>query len=137
MSETYEEMLKRHEGLRLSPYIDSVGVQTIGYGHNLQRPFSIKAMEQQFLDDVASVHNECLHAFPWYADLSEPRQWAVKNMCFNLGLSRLLRFKEFLKAMEFGDYETAANEMLDSVWAKQVKGRALELAQLIRGAEQV
>ncbi len=137
MTETYEEMLKRHEGLRLSPYIDSVGVQTIGYGHNLQRPFSIKAMEQQFQDDLAGVHNDCLHAFPWFADLSEARQWAVKNMCFNMGLPRLLGFKKFLQAMELGDYETAAREALDSLWAKQVKGRALELAQLIRGAEQV
>ena len=137
MSETFEQMLKRHEGLRLSPYLDSVGIQTIGYGHNLQKPFSIKAMEQQFQDDVAEAHNECLHAFPWFADLSEPRQWAIKNMCFNLGLPRLLGFKKFLQAMELGDYETAANEMLSSLWARQVKGRALELAQLIRGAEQV
>lgn len=137
MSETYEEMLQRHEGLRLSPYIDSVGVQTIGYGHNLHKPLTRRSAECIFQDDVADARNDCLHAFPWFPELSEARQWVLINMCFNMGLSRLMGFKKFLQAMALGDYETAAREALDSLWAKQVKGRALELAQLIRGAEQV
>ena len=61
----------------------------------------------------------------------------VTDMMFNMGLPRLKGFTKFLKAMELGDYETAANEMLDSLWAKQVKGRALELANMIRGTVQV
>jgi len=137
MSETFEEMLQRHEGCRSKLYIDSLGVETIGIGHNLTKPISRQAIEQIFKDDVADAQNECLHAFPWFAELSEARQWAVVNMCFNMGLPRLLGFKKFLQAMALGDYETAANEMLDRLWSKQVKGRALELAQLIRGSEQV
>lgn len=137
MSETYEAMLQRHEGYRTKLYVDSLGVETIGYGHNLHKPLSKRVIDLMFQEDVADAKNECLHAFPWFSELSEARQWVLINMCFNMGLPRLLGFKKFLQAMALGDYDTAANEMLDSLWAKQTKGRALELAQLIRGAEQV
>lgn len=137
MDESIEQMIERHEGCRFSPYIDSVGVQTIGIGHNLHKPLSRKAVEQIFRDDLNDVINECLHAFPWFTELTKHRQHVVLDMCFNLGMTRLRGFVNFLKAMELGEYDTAANEMLDSLWAKQVKGRALELAQMIRGPEQV
>ena len=134
MNTYLEQMLERHEGCRPTPYIDSVGVQTIGIGHNLQRPLSRAAILQIFHDDLTETINDCTHAFPWFCDLTEPRQHAIIDMCFNLGLSRLRGFVKFLAAMEMGNYETAANEMLDSLWAKQVKGRALELANMIRGS---
>ena len=137
MNETLEQMIERHEGRRALPYIDSVGVQTIGVGHNLHVPLCAAAIDAQRDQDIADAKNDCVHAFPWYADLTESRQWVMIDMCFNLGLSRLKGFTKFLKAVELGDYDTAANEMLDSLWAKQVKGRALELAQMMRGSEQV
>lgn len=137
MGETLEEMIERHEGCRLSPYIDSLGVQTIGIGHNLHKPLTRQAVEQIRNDDIADARNECLHAFPWFAELTEPRQWVLIDMCFNMGLPRLLGFKKFIQSMALGDYETAAVEMLDSLWAKQVKGRALELAGMIRGSTNV
>lgn len=133
MSETLEQMVERHEGYRTTPYIDSVGVQTIGIGHNLHKPLTRAAVLQIFRDDLADATNECLHVFPWFADLDEQRQWAVIDMCFNLGMPRLRKFVEFIKAMELGNYDTAAKEMLDSLWARQVKGRARELAAMIRG----
>ena len=132
--ETLEEMIERHEGCRLSPYIDSVGVQTIGVGHNLHKPFPMNVIRLLRDEDIKEARNECLHAFPWFAELTEPRQWALIDMCFNMGLPRLLGFQKFLKAMSLGDYETAAREMLDSLWSKQTKGRALELATMIRGS---
>lgn len=135
--ESFEEMLIRHEGMRATPYIDSVGVQTIGIGHNLHKPLSHAAIMHIFKDDVADAKNDCLHAFPWFADLDETRQWVLINMCFNLGLPRLQKFHQFLTAVEQGDYETAASEMLESLWAKQVKGRARELAALMQGSATV
>lgn len=135
--ETLDEMIQRHEGLRLQPYIDSVGIQTIGYGHNLHKPITLAAAEQIFKDDLADAKNDCLHAFPWFAELTEPRQWVLIDMCFNLGLPRLKKFVKFLRAAELGDYDTAADEMLASLWSRQVKSRALELANLMRGPEVV
>lgn len=135
--ESFEDMLIRHEGIKDAPYIDSLGVQTIGIGHNLHKPLTHAAIMQIFRDDLADARNDCLHAFPWFADLSEPRQWVLVNMCFNLGLPRLQGFHRFLTAVELGDYDTAATEMLDSLWAKQVKKRAHELAALMQGSATV
>lgn len=135
--ESFEDMLIRHEGMRATPYIDSLGVQTIGIGHNLHKPLSHAAILQIFKDDVNEAKNDCLHAFPWFADLSEPRQWVLINMCFNLGLTKLQGFYKFLAAVERGDYDTAATEMLDSLWSKQVKKRAQELAALMQGSASI
>ena len=132
--ESHEDMLIRHEGIRSTPYIDSVGVQTIGIGHNLHKPLSHAAIMQIFRDDLADARNDCLHAFPWFSDLDEDRQGVLVNMCFNLGLTRLQGFYKFLGAVERGDYATATTEMLDSLWSKQVKGRARELAALMQGS---
>ena len=137
MNESLDDMIQRHEGCRHLPYQDSLGVWTVGYGHNLEQPLSHAAVLQIFQDDLNEAINNCLHAFPWFAELTTARANALVDMCFNLGLSRLQKFVKFLAAMERGDYDTAANEMLDSLWAKQVKGRALELATLIRGSEDV
>ena len=49
-------------------------------------------------------------------------------MCFNLGIGRLLNFRNFLSALQSGDHKAAAAEMLDSLWAKQVGARAQRLA---------
>lgn len=132
--ESFEDMLIRHEGVRNTPYIDSVGVQTIGIGHNLHKPLSHAAIMQIFADDVAEAKNDCLHAFPWFAELDETRQWVLINMCFNMGFTRLQGFYKFLNAVERGDYATASTEMLDSLWARQVKKRAHELAGLMQGS---
>ena len=133
MDETVEQMIERHEGCRFEPYIDSVGVQTIGIGHNLHKPLTRQAVMQIFTDDLNDAVNDCLHAFPFFTELSKPRQWVLLDMCFNLGLPKLQQFTKFLKAVELGNYDIAAQEMLDSLWAKQVKGRAIELAAMMRG----
>ena len=70
-------------------------------------------------------------AFPWFHRLSEARQRVLVNMCFNLGLSRLMGFKKFLTAVEAGEWETAGVEMLDSKWAEQVGPRSTRLRDLL------
>lgn len=132
MNESLEAMIERHEGCRFLPYPDSTEHWTIGIGHALHKPLTRAAVDQIFKDDLNDAINECLHAFPWFADLALPRQYVLIDMCFNLGLPGLLKFKKFLAALAKEDYETAANEMIDSLWAKQVKGRALELADMMR-----
>ena len=133
--ETFEDMLARHEGCHATPYIDTVGVQTIGIGHNLHKPLSHAAILQIFKDDVNEAKNDCLHAFPWFADLDEPRQWVLINMCFNLGLHSLVGFRATLKAMEAGDYAAAAAGMRNSKWASQVGERAERLARMMERGE--
>lgn len=137
MTESLTDMLIRHEGLRMRPYQDSLGNWTVGVGHLMSNPLSFRAVMTILADDIDAAKNDCLHAFPWFADLDETRQAAIINMRFNMGLPRLQRFVKFLKAMELGDYDTAAKEMLDSLWSKQVGKRAQELASMIQGSTEV
>jgi lysozyme len=47
----------------------------------------------------------------------------------------LKQFKLALEAMGNQQYDEAANQFLDSRWAKQVGNRAIELAEMIRTGE--
>ena len=132
--------LKRDEGLRLSAYLDTEGILTIGYGHNCQASpvpsvrhpgdaISQELADELLAEDTEIAIRETIAAFPWVKELSESRQAVFFNMAFNLGIPRLRGFKKFLHAAEIGDWNWAAEEMLDSRWAKQVKGRAVRLSK--------
>lgn len=120
--------LIRHEALRLKPYEDSEGILTIGVGRNLEDKGISE--EEAFLlldNDIKVVLDEC-RQFPWFEGLSQVRKDVVANMVFNLGFSRFRRFIKTIAYIELGQYDAAAIEMMDSKWARQVKGRAVELA---------
>jgi lysozyme len=128
--------LARHEGRRNKMYKDSVGVETIGIGHNLRdRPISDAAVDQIFSDDLAETERELLEHAPWIGDLDDARQGVLLDMAFNLGVAGLLAFHATLAAIQRGDYFTAAAHMMDSVWAKQVGLRAEELAEQMRSGD--
>lgn len=124
--------LKRHEGLKLSPYRDSVGVLTIGYGRNLDA-VGIYPDEADFLleHDVQRMIGQ-LEGLAWFDGLSEARRLAIVNMAFNMGLAGVLGFKKMLAAIEASDWEVVAKEALESKWATQVGGRARELADILK-----
>ena len=74
-------------------------------------------------------------AFPWWRNLNEPRQAVLLNMCFNLGLTKLAEFTRMWAALESENYMRAADEMLDSQWKSDVKGRSYELAAQMQTGE--
>jgi lysozyme len=71
---------------------------------------------------------------PWWRDLDDVRQRALINMAFNLR-ARLLGFTNTLAAIQASDWQKAHDEMLDSLWAKQVGERAQRLASMILTGE--
>jgi lysozyme len=127
------EQVKRDEGFRQYPYADSVGVQTIGYGRNLQ-DVGIRESEaaELLINDLSAAWDDCQRLIPCFKDLDDARKAALVNMAFNLGISRLAGFRGMLAALAVDDWETAAREALDSRWAKQVGARALRLSEQIR-----
>ena len=128
-----KELLTLHEGKRNSVYKCSQGFNTIGIGHNLDaNPISDKAIDVIFEDDLNTVLNDLTKNLPWWRTLSENRQHVLIDMCFNLGIGRLLGFKNTLKAMEDGRYEDAAIGMGQSLWASQVGTRAIRLIKMMR-----
>lgn len=126
-------LLVTHEGLRLKPYRDPVGKLTIGVGRNLD-DVGITEEEALYLlkNDINRVLGFLSTRYDWWSALTVNRKMALVDMCFNLGETRFRTFKRMIKALEQGDYEKAADEMLDSKWARQVKGRAQTLARMMR-----
>jgi len=123
------------EGVRLRAYLDSVGKWTLGVGRNISDN-GITEAEALFMlnNDITRVFGDLDRTWPWWRDLSEERQRALCNMCFNIGLPRLMGFRKMIAALHSGDWDRAADEALDSDWAKQVPNRAHRIAALIRGS---
>ena len=145
------------EGLRLQVYKDTLGIDTIGIGRNLEDR-GISKEELDWMDipsidhvyewgiteadavylatnDVQIVEEELVRAHPCVDGLDSVRQLILIDMAFNMGVPRLCKFKKMWAAVEAEDFPTAAKEMLDSRWATQVKGRATKLANAMHNGE--
>ena len=138
MQAQYKQMTKTFEGLRLKPYRCTAGKLTIGYGRNLDDVgISQAEADMMFERDFALAESEARRLCKAYninaEDLIEQRFYVLTDMIFNMGYDRLSKFKKMLTALSKGEYDTAANEMLDSAWSTQVGNRAAQLAALMRG----
>jgi len=129
------QQLIRHEGLRLFPYVDTVGKITIGVGRNLtDRGLSHHEVRALLDTDINDALN-ALAVFPWFTTLDPIRQRALVDLCFNLGLPRLRTFKNMLAALERRDWPRAARELLASRYASQVGRRAITIARMLETGE--
>ena len=132
------EQLNRHEGVRTHAYQCTANMTTVGVGRNIDEDgglgLSVDEIEFLLKNDIKRCKQELI-TLPWFPEIDSVRQDALINLCFNLGITRLLGFKNALNAMSVGDYEKAAEEFLDSRWAVQVGNRALDVAHMIRTGE--
>jgi lysozyme len=138
MSNKLIDMLKRHEGVRSKVYTCSAGYETIGVGRNISPTgLGLDNDEIDFLliNDITRVRHELNRAFVWFDGLDAARKDAIIDIAFNLGLTVLCKFEKSLAYMASGDYMLAADEFLDSRWAKQVGNRAVEVTDMIRTGE--
>ena len=128
------------EGCIDKVYADHLGFLTLGVGHlildtdkefklGIGTPVSDERINECLHNDIDIVCAELDRNMPWWNELDETRQRVLANMCFNLGCPRLKNFKNFLAALEAGDFETAGEEMMDSKWATQVGSRAVRLQE--------
>ena len=133
------EMLRKHEGVEKYAYKCTADKVTIGVGRNIDKSGGIGLSDDEIdyllSNDIKRVSAELIRAFPWYSELDEVRKDAMIDMCFNMGLPRLSKFKNSLAAMKNGDYDIAALEFLDSNWAEQVGSRSITITDMIRSGE--
>tara|TARA_R110002095_G_scaffold202624_1_gene184324 strand:+ start:829 stop:1242 length:414 start_codon:yes stop_codon:yes gene_type:complete len=133
------EMLRKHEGVEKYAYKCTADKVTIGVGRNIDKSggmgLSDDEIDYLLSNDIKRVSAELIRAFPWYSELDEVRKDAMIDMCFNMGLPRLSKFKNSLAAMKNGDYDIAALEFLDSNWANQVGSRSITITDMIRSGE--
>lgn len=126
------KMLALDEGKRALPYEDDVGKITIGIGRNLtDNGLSEAEIYLLLTNDIQDVEDD-VSSLDWFTPLDPVRRLVIADMCFNLGLKRLLGFKNMIVAIKVKDYEIAALEMIDSKWARQVGKRAYRLAHMMR-----
>lgn len=127
--------LRADEGEKPCVYRDSLGILSIGVGRNVDedhggglRPDEISYLLNNDIDERINALNKAL---PWFQDLDDARKGVLVNMAF-MGVSKLLKFTKTLDLIRRGDYEAAGDEMLDSLWAKQVGDRAKRLSRQMK-----
>ena len=133
-------MLKRHEGVKTHPYKDSLGILTIGCGRNISNSerhhglgISEDEIDYMLQNDIERTIKELSREYPWFNEMEDgARRDAIINLHFNLGRARFAGFKKAIGHMENASHEDAALEFLNSRWAKQVKGRAIEVTDMIK-----
>ena len=156
-SENFVNKLIAHEGLRLQVYKDTLGIDTIGIGRNLEDrgitkeeldwmdipsmdavyEYGITEADAMFLakNDVQIVEEELVRAHPCVDKLDAVRQLVLMDMAFNMGVPRLRKFQKMWNAVHEKKFDIAAKEMLDSRWAVQVKSRSTKLAHAMHHGE--
>jgi lysozyme len=139
-----DALVTKHEGVRLSTYPDQYGNPTIGIGHNLRAhplpvgwivPITVTQAQQLLQQDVCVVGDALAEALPWFEELEssdEVRASVLVDMGFNMGVADLLTFKTFLSLVSAGEYDKAADDLTNTLWAKQVPVRAAEDITMLR-----
>ena len=143
--EQIKEDLVKHEGYVTEIYLCSEGYPTFGIGHMVTEddmehtwpvgtPVTDERILQVFHDDCNAACTDASALFLNFSSHPENVQRVLVNMAFNLGRSRLGKFKNMITAVNEGNYPKAADEMVDSKWYRQVKRRGEELVEIMRGA---
>jgi len=134
------EQLKIDEGVKLTVYLDSVGLPTVGVGHlvlnkdklKLGDTITMERCDSLLESDMNVSLQNCGKLFPKFEVMPENIQQVIANMMFNMGLYRLSGFKKFIAALLAKNYSLAADEMKNSKWYTQVGKRAQRLEKKIR-----
>uniref|UniRef100_A0AAU8BVE5 Phage lysozyme 3 n=1 Tax=Mercenaria mercenaria TaxID=6596 RepID=A0AAU8BVE5_MERMC len=134
--------LRIDEGYKTRIYIDTEGHSTFGIGHLITRNdreygkfpgtyVSSARIESVFDADLAAAvvttHSIFGNCSSWPSEVKQ----IVVNMVFNLG-NRLRGFTDFIAAVNNNDWDTAADEMVDSIWYRQTGDRAKRLVERMR-----
>ena len=156
-TEHFLDKLIHHEGMVLTVYEDSLGIETIGIGRNL-KDRGITKEELDYMDipnmdivyqhgiteadarylalnDIRIVENELCRVHKCVENLDSARQLILMDMAYNMGVPRLCKFVKMWNAIYEERFDIAAMEMLDSRWAKQVGSRAVKLSDAMRAGE--
>lgn len=139
--------LEFHEGFRSVPYLCPSKKITIGIGHNTEAR-SFTDAEKKVIGDWKKgitknaafmiLRNDmeiCLKDLRklgfWYY-LDNERQYALLDMCYQIGFQGLSKFRQMLEAIRVKNYDRAARECLASTYAKQTPKRAQRIAKLLK-----
>ena len=125
--------IKEHEGFRSRVYKCTEGYDTIGYG------FAVKDLEldediaeEILLRKLEKLIQRVRAKFKWLDTVPHEVQGVLVNMSYQMGVNGVSKFKKALHAMQMFQWKIAADELMDSRWARQTPNRAKELSNIIR-----
>ena len=138
-----KDEIERDEGRVNEVYKCTMGVSTFGVGHAIKESdpewglvigakISDERIDQAFDQDIEITLEECCRLYPDFYDLPDEVQLIIANMMFNLGSTRLAKFKGMKAGVDARDWDKAADEMVDSRWYHQVGNRSKRLVQRMR-----
>lgn len=135
-----QAMLMQQEGTgprdthgRFLPYSDTKGNLTIGYGHLVEKGLPSDIALMLFNADIADAIDDVRHVCSCYDQLSRTRQLVMVSLSFNLGRDKLEKFVRFLAAVQMGEHDEAAEELMNSKAAREdAPARYQELARMWR-----
>ena len=123
------ERIAVNEGFRSKPYQCSEGVWTIGHGLTW---ITEEESSSILTGRISQLHLKLLDDLDWYKDMPPEVKGVVIEMCYQIGFSGFCKFKKAIANMKDRNWKGAADEMLDSLWAKQTPNRAKQLAEIVR-----
>ena len=137
------KQLEIDEGVKYEIYNDHLGYPTFGIGHLIlesdpeyNRPVGSAVSESRvaeaFESDCETVLIDCITLYLDFYDLPEEAQQIIANMMFNMGRTRLSKFKGMKRGVDARDWHAAAVEMVDSNWYRQVTNRASRLVERMK-----
>ena len=141
--EKLRKQLEIDEGIKHDIYLDHLGYPTFGIGHlitsddpesgqEVGTAVSDERVRQAFEADVVSVIEDCNKLYNDFDELPEEVQQIIANMMFNMGRTRLSKFRGMKRGVDNKDWNAAADEMVDSRWYRQVTNRAKRLVERMR-----
>lgn len=125
--------IKHHEGFRSKVYQCTEGYDTIGYGFAIKDLVMTKEMAEEILiEKLTDLMSKVRKRFDWLDSVPREVQGVIIEMSYQMGVSGVSKFKKALHAMQMFQWDVAADELLDSRWAKQTPNRAKELSDIVR-----
>ncbi len=119
VSQACLDLIKRSEGLRLTPYLDAAGFWTVGYGHKLTSEElnsrgRIRVITEP--DALLLLVDDCEWAVEQVArlvhvPLAQGQLDALVDFVYNLGEGRLAE-STLLKLLNLGNYADAGQQLL-------------------------
>lgn len=144
------DRIKNHEGYRGKIYLDTLSIETIGYGRNLKvHPLTLdeklliernngvysKSQAHEWLLNHCETLEKELTKFTWYNKIDDFRKSIILDMAYQLGIPRLLKFKLMILELNILNYKGASYQMMKSTWAIQTPQRVKRLALMMEVGE--
>ena len=129
--------IKKNEGFSSAPYKDQLGFLTIGYGHLIlpnekylaENKISKRKLERIFIQDFKSATKDYRKYLKKNTSNRKDEELLIE-MVFQMGIIKVLKFKNLLGNMKKNNKHLVCFEMMKSLWYNQTPKRVKELIKV-------